>query len=74
MTKPKAFYADDWVQLYHGDTLLLLPELHLDVDAVVTDPPRGETSLKWDRWPETWPTLLQEGSAGIMLTMLATTP
>jgi site-specific DNA-methyltransferase (adenine-specific) len=23
-------------------------------DAIVTDPPYGETSLKWDRWPRGW--------------------
>lgn len=24
-------------------------------DCILTDPPYGETSLKWDKWPEGWP-------------------
>ena len=24
-------------------------------DAIVTDPPYGETALDWDRWPDGWP-------------------
>ena len=34
-------YADDRVQLYQGDCLELLPELHAQVDHVITDPPYG---------------------------------
>ena len=33
----------------------IVPELSLTADAIVTDPPYGETSLEWDRWPEGWP-------------------
>lgn len=53
MTAP--YYQDDLVTLYLGDY-----RDHLDVlidahpDAVVTDPPYGETSLDWDVWPEGW--------------------
>jgi site-specific DNA-methyltransferase (adenine-specific) len=49
------YYADDQVTLYLGGY-----EDHLDVltqagaDAIVTDPPYGETSLIWDRWPFGW--------------------
>ena len=51
MTAP--YYKDDLVTLYNcdyreGD----LENLH--PDAIVTDPPYGETSLEWDRWPEKW--------------------
>lgn len=51
----KPYYEDDAVTLYHGDfrDAPLTP-----VDAVVTDPPYGETSLVWDRWPEGWPAQL----------------
>lgn len=28
------------------------------VDCILTDPPYGETSLKWDRWPPGWPSQL----------------
>ncbi|MDG9701699.1 site-specific DNA-methyltransferase [Streptomyces sp. DH37] len=51
------YYADDAVALYLGDSRELLPGLGLQVDLVVADPPYGETSLAWDRWPDGWPTL-----------------
>ena len=38
MSKPKPIYTDDWVTLYHGDCLEVLPELGT-VDHVITDPP-----------------------------------
>lgn len=49
------FYEDDLVTLYRGDY-----RDHRDVladlapNAVVTDPPYGETSLDWDRWVDGW--------------------
>lgn len=45
-------YEDEWVTLHHADY-----RDHLDglrADAIVTDPPYGETSLGWDVWPEGW--------------------
>ena len=38
MSKPKPIYADDWVTLYRGDCLEVLPQLGT-VDHVITDPP-----------------------------------
>lgn len=52
------YYEDDLVTLYHGDCRELLPSLSGLADAVVTDPPYGETSLEWDRWPNGWPGLV----------------
>ena len=51
---PRPYYEDEAVTLYHGDALALLPLLP-KADAVVTDPPYGETSLDWDVWPDGWP-------------------
>lgn len=54
------FYQDEYITLYHGDAREIVPSLEGAVDAVITDPPYGETSLEWDRWPAGWPGLLIE--------------
>ncbi len=36
----KPYYSDDWVTIYHGDCLEVLPTL-APVDLIVTDPPYG---------------------------------
>lgn len=38
------------------DTGRTRAERALAADLIVTDPPYGETSLEWDRWPAHWPT------------------
>lgn len=55
MSRP--YYQDDLVTLYHGDYADHLEDFS-GADAIVTDPPYGETSLVWDRWPSGWPTEL----------------
>lgn len=53
------YYDDGTVTLYHGDCRDVLPSIELGgVSTVVTDPPYGETSLPWDRWPDGWPAAL----------------
>ena len=38
-----------------GDCRVLLPALpERSVDCIIADPPYGETSLVWDRWPHGW--------------------
>jgi site-specific DNA-methyltransferase (adenine-specific) len=51
------YYDEDGVTLWLGDCREVLPALNLTVDCIVTDPPYGETSLAWDRWPEGWPAI-----------------
>ena len=44
--------------LLSGDARAVLPTLPSEhFDCIVTDPPYGETSLAWDRWPAGWPSL-----------------
>lgn len=50
----KPYYSDEAVTLYLGDCREILPTLGVQADLVVADPPYGETSLPWDRWPEGW--------------------
>jgi site-specific DNA-methyltransferase (adenine-specific) len=49
----KVVLADGRAVLYRGDCLEVLPTLG-NVDAVVTDPPYGETSLTWDAAVRGW--------------------
>lgn len=48
------YYQDDTVTLWLGDVREVLPALDIQPDLVVADPPYGETSLAWDRWPDGW--------------------
>jgi site-specific DNA-methyltransferase (adenine-specific) len=51
-------YADEHVTLYCGDFRDLLPDIlaeHGEPALTIADPPYGETSLTWDRWPDGWP-------------------
>ena len=48
------YYADELATLYHGDCREILPELGITANCIMADPPYGETSLPWDRWPDGW--------------------
>jgi len=56
------YYKDSAAALYHGDMRSVLPALDITVDACLTDPPYGETSLAWDRWVDGWPALVAENT------------
>lgn len=58
----RPYYQDQSVTIYHAD----FREAGVDLSsasAIVTDPPYGETRLKWDVWPEGWPALVREHCA-----------
>ncbi len=52
------FYQDHAVTIYCARLEDVADELIDTFDAIVTDPPYGETSAEWDRWPKLWPSLL----------------
>jgi site-specific DNA-methyltransferase (adenine-specific) len=54
MSRPRIAYRDDRVTVWHGDCRDALPLLDEQPFAAVTDPPYGETSAEWDRWPDGW--------------------
>ena len=49
----KPYYEDGRITIYHGDAREILPMLRADV--IIADPPYGQTSLAWDKWPDGWP-------------------
>lgn len=55
-TTATPYFNDGVVTLYHGDWRDLIPA-DFTADLILTDPPYGETSLDWDRWPTGWPAL-----------------
>lgn len=57
---PVPYYADEHVQLFHGDMREILPALRQSYDLAVCDPPYGETSLAWDHWPDGWPAIVAD--------------
>lgn len=60
----RPYYESAGIAVYHGRMEDVIPTLDLSgVDCAICDPPYGETSLTWDRWPAGWPGVLE--AAGI---------
>jgi len=57
-TLPLPYYSDDAVTLYLSRMQDVVPLLD-PVDLICTDPPYGETSFEWDRWPDAWPAIVK---------------
>lgn len=52
---PELVYEDEHVRLWHGDARLWLTGYgDANADAIITDPPYGDTSLTWDRAVDGW--------------------
>jgi site-specific DNA-methyltransferase (adenine-specific) len=62
---PYLYYADPHTALYNADCRELLPLLTYEYDCVITDPPYGETSLRWDRWPDGWLSVVAEVASSL---------
>ena len=63
----KPYYEHAGITIYHGDFRDCIGSL-APVDAIITDPNYGETSLDWDKWTKGWPALIQDSlkSSGTM--------
>ncbi len=46
------YYQDDFVELYHGDSLEILPTLDIKADVLLTDPPYFK--VKQEEWDNQW--------------------
>lgn len=60
----KPYYQDAAVTIYLGESREVMAGLD-PVDAIVTDPPYGETDLAWDTWPEGWPSIARRLTASL---------
>lgn len=48
------YYSESGIEIWHGDCREILPTLTGWADAVITDPPYGDTSLDWDQPVKGW--------------------
>jgi site-specific DNA-methyltransferase (adenine-specific) len=64
-TPVRPYYQDSMVTLFHADMVSFFGTNRLVADCIVTDPPYGETTLKWDRWPRDWPAVVSTLSSSM---------
>ena len=57
----KPYYSNGRAAIYLG-SWLAHPEIVGEADCIIADPPYGQTSLDWDKWPKGWPGILAEMS------------
>lgn len=60
----KVFYESRDVTIYHGDCREIMPALPR-VDAIIADPPYGDTSLIWDKQVRGWMDTAESSSSTI---------
>ena len=41
-------YENEWVKLYQGDCLEIMPQLDITFDCCITDPPYNTSACRWD--------------------------
>lgn len=56
------YYDKDGITIYQGDCREVFPYLLIQADCAMCDPPYGETSLEWDRWPDGWLRVVAQAS------------
>ncbi len=60
------YYEQDGITIYHGDCRDGLPlRESRSFDLVMADPPYGQTSLSWDKWPTGWLQQVSRWSASL---------
>ena len=64
----KPYYDHAGITIYYGDAREILPDLPSG-NAVVADPPYGQTSLDWDCWPDGWLDCVRADSLWVFGTM-----
>jgi len=66
----KPYFEQGGIRIFHGDCREMAASLTTEnVRCIIADPPYGETSLEWDRWPEGWPGALAAAFPQIALSM-----
>ena len=58
----KPYYEEENITIYHGDCLEILPQLNVEADLVLTDPPyntnmdypRGDKRSDYEQWSKNW--------------------
>lgn len=55
--------CSDGITLICGDVRDVAPAIDITAAMILADPPYGETSIDWDRWPDRWVSAMQSVSS-----------